>query len=300
MRILVSYRGIPQSPGWATGDMVVKAFRALGHEVDVHAKYYEQEKWVECNPIKPAYERDYDLFLFMECNDGDRQYIELRSVRARQTACWLFDTSYHKDRYTRLVDYFKFNHIFLANPLTIQEYKKWEYQNVHYLPYACDRELHGRSLSYPKTRDVVLVGSIRDDRIVLADALDQLGVKLELIGNVYREKYIDALASARIVINQNPPAGRGLLNMRWFETAAAGSIILGEREDLSVNNIWCFGDAHAYSSINGLAEICKAYLENQGTQDWVRSITYENIFKLHTYENRCKEILNKIFPNERN
>jgi hypothetical protein len=179
MRILVSYRGIPQSPGWATGDMVVKAFRALGHEAYPYAKYYQQNSWVEGAPTArysdgiALDEYDWDLILFMECNDGDPQYHELKVTRSRKTACWLFDTSYHSDRYTRLVDYFRFDHIFLANPLTIREYKVWGYDNLHYMPYACDRELHVRSLDFPKDCEVALVGSIREDRKQLARSLSK-------------------------------------------------------------------------------------------------------------------------------
>lgn len=302
MKILVSYRGIPQSPGWATGDMVVKAFRDLGHEVYPYAKYYQENRWVEEQPMLDEKAlNDLDLILFMECNDGDPQYPELRLAKARKTACWLFDNSYHQDLYKRLVDYFGFDHLFLANPLVVQQYKLWDYNNVHYLPYACDLNLHGRSLEYPKTRDVVLVGSIRSDRVALADELHRHGVKLELVADVFREDYIDALASARIVINQNPTEGRGLLNMRWFEAAAAGSVILGERSDLSANDIFCFGNVHGYDTISGLAEKCKVILDNStNVEDFLREITHKNASEHHTYQNRCQEILKEVFPHEEN
>jgi spore maturation protein CgeB len=194
-----------------------------------------------------------------------------------------------------LIDYFNFDFKFLANPLIVKEFQELGYSNINYLPYACDPELHSRPLSYPKTRDVVLVGSIREDRIELANKLKKYNINLELIGGLYREAYIDALASAKIVINQNPEIGAGLLNMRWMETAAAGSIILGEDRDLSVNNLFCFGEAHSYSSIDGLVELCDTYLGQENTQDWIRHISYKNVHKLHTYKNRCEQILKAVF-----
>lgn len=299
MKILVSYRGIPQSPGWATGDMVVKAFRALGHEVFPYAKYYQQNRWVEDRKFNLD-DHEFDLILFMECNDGDLQYPELRITRARQTACWLFDTSYHQDRYRGLVNYFGFNHIFLANPFTIQEYKVWGYNNVHYLPYACDRELHGRPLEYPKTRDVVLVGSIRDDRTALARELSKHGVNLELVGDVFREQYIDALASAKIVVNQNPPSGRGLLNMRWMESIAAGSMVFGEAEDLYPNQeegLFCFGDLYGYYNIDGLLDKLKVCLEPscQSIYEMDRKQLQDNVFAYNTYTHRCQKILETVY-----
>jgi len=298
MKILVSYRGIPQSPGWATGDMVVKAFRALGHEAYPFAKFYQENRWVPERPLLD--EHEWDLILFMECNDGDPQYTELRVTRARKTACWLFDTSYHQDRYRRLVDYFGFNHIFLANPLTIQEYKVWGYDNVHYLPYACSRELHVRSLEYPKSRDVVLVGSIRDDRIALARGLSGHGVNLELVGGVFREQYIDALASAKIVVNHNPEAGRGLLNMRFFEAPAAGALLFTEHVDNECNLEYGLQPiAFPYESLAEAGAFIKQFISQPEHLLDMRRVAQERVFEYHTYDNRCRTLLETVFPNER-
>jgi len=277
--------------------MVLKAFRALGHEAYPYAKYYQQNRWVEDRPALDQY--DWDLILFMECNDGDPQYPELRITRARKTACWLFDTSYHADRYRGLVNYFGFNHLFLANPLTIQEYKTWGYDNVHYLPYACDRELHGRPLEYPKSRDVVLVGSIRSDRTALASEFGRHGTKLELISDVFREDYINALASARIVVNQNPEAGRGLLNMRHFEAPAAGAVLFTERHDNEPNiAAGLVPVAFSYETPAEVAAFVKHFMSVPGKLYNMQKAAQDIAFAHHTYTNRCQEILATVF-NER-
>lgn len=296
MKILVSYRAIPQSPGWATGDMVVKAFRALGHEVYPYAKLYQQNKWLHDRNFGLD-KHDWDLILYLECNDGDPQYHELTVARARKTACWLFDTSYYNDRCRSLVDYFRFDDIFLANPLTIRDYRVWGYKNTHYLPYACDPELHMRPLSYPKTHDVVLVGSVRDDRIKLQKELAKHDVKLELIGDVFREAYIDTLASAKIVVNQNPSDGRGLLNMRFFEAQAAGSFLLTEKEDLDVNiemgnDIPMMTD---YTKPEDLAHICNSFLKSSEALSFMTGTCQNTVLTKHTYNNRCKQLLETVF-----
>lgn len=298
MRILVSYRGIPQSPGWATGDMTVKAFRELGHEAYPYAKYYQENRWVKGRPLLDS--QDWDLILFMECNDGDPQYPELKVTRARKTACWLFDTSYHQDRYRGLVNYFGFDHLFLANPLTVGDYKVWGYSNVTYLPYACDRELHGRSVEYPKSRDVVLVGSVRDDRKHLAAKLGSLGINLELIGGVFREEYINILASSRIIINQNPNEGRGLLNMRHFEAQAAGAFLLEQADDFTLNRdagLQSSGGFLPYDTVESIADIVPYYLKIDKD---IMSYMQNNFFAYNTYKSRCESILATVFPHERN
>jgi spore maturation protein CgeB len=302
MKILVSYRGIPQSPGWAVGDMVITALRDLGHEAHPYAKYYQKNDWVKTRPMLD--DHDWDLILYVECNDADQQYTELRITRARKTACWLFDTSYHEDRYQSLVNYFGFDHLFLANPLTIQQYKVWGYKNVHYLPYASDSKLHVRSLEHPKTHDVVLVGSVRDDRRTLIAQLREGGINAELIGGKFREEYIDTLAAARVVVNQNPEIGRGLLNMRFFEAQSAGAILLTEDSDRQHNHLVSLEKATegsiGYDSMNDLMFLAREALEDsEGRQkhcEWAQT----NILTNHTYHNRCQQILETVFSNERN
>lgn len=291
MKILVSYRGIPQSPGWATGDMVVKAFRALGHETYPYAKYYQENKWVEGKPNLD--EHEWDLILFMECNDGDPQYPELKITRARKTACWLFDTSYYEDQCRYLVNYFRFDHIFLANPLSVQHYKVLGYNNVHYLPYACDSELHARSLVFSKTRDVSIIGSIRDDRKQLARQLESAGIKVDLVADHFREDYINALASSKIIINQNPPQGRGLLNMRYWETQAAGSCLLTDEFDCSSQPIDTSYVA-TYNSIEQIVSSCRYFLSNPDDMNEYIRYSQDHVLESHTYKNRCEYINENI------
>lgn len=299
MKILVSYRAIPQSPGWATGDMVVKAFRALGHETIAYAKYYQENKWID-NPMESPSE--FDLCLFMECNDGDPQYCELKNLRARKMACWLFDNSYYQDKCRGLIDYFNFDFKFLANPLVVKELQETGYDRVHYLPYACDQDLHGRPADSIKKRDVALIGSIREDRINLANELKKYNIELELIGGLYRGDYIDALAETKIIINQNPQAGRGLLNMRFWETIAAGSWILTEAEDANANeNIRrSLLTMHStYHNIEELAHICHASLkECPKPLGWLTTTMQTAVLREHTYFDRCQEILKTVFPDE--
>jgi hypothetical protein len=296
VKVLVSYRGIPQSPGWATGDFVVKALRTLGHEVYPYAKYYQQNRWVEERPLLDHHR--WDLILFMECNDGDPQYPELKVTPARHTACWLFDTSYHQDRYRSLVNYFKFDDIFLANPLTVQEYRVWGYDRVHYLPYAFDSEKHVRGPNHEKTMDVALVGSIRDDRKHLAKMLGKRGIDLQLIGGVFREQYVDALASARFVVNQNPPQGRGLLNMRHFEAQAAGSIVIEQHDDLMDNceaGLFCNMPTYDQYKLDGIQDAIDIFgaIDRETIERY-----FDGFRKRESYEARCGRLMHNLFPHE--
>lgn len=298
MKILVSYRAIPQSPGWATGDSVVRAFRELGHEVFAYAKYYQENRWVENPTPTPS---EFDLCLFMECNDGDPQYCSLKNIKSRKTACWLFDNSYYQDHCRGLIDYFNFDFKFIANPLIVDELKNSHYENVFHLPYACDLMLHARRMPCNKMRDIALIGSIRDDRVKLIDELNtKLPVKAELIGGLYRDQYIDALASSRIIINQNPSAGRGLLNMRFWETMAAGSFIMTERVDVELNGFKDLAEYNLYNTVDDIVHNCDMLLNVVQKDFKIFDHSYQQkwVMEYHSYKNRCQEILSKAFPNE--
>jgi hypothetical protein len=292
MRILVSYRGIPQSPGWATGDMVVKALRELGHEVHAYAKNYQTSTWVECHLLHPHLQIDYDLWIFMECNDGDQQYLGLKDVKTKKKVSWTFDNSYYPDNLASLLSYFQFDYHFLANPLLLNQFP-----NSHYLPYACDPELHSRSFDRKREHFCTLVGSIREDRKNLAKSLKKHNVDLKLIGEVFREEYIDTLGSSRIIVNQNPGVGAGLLNMRTFEAPAAGALLLMERRDYEANpgilrnNKDCIvfdSDSHLAELLSNLEKDTTGLVEN------LRMAGQSSVLSQHTYVKRCKQLLDIV------
>jgi len=300
MKILVAYRGIPQSPEWATGDLVVKAFRNLGHDVTPYGTYYQTDVWMEeVDPVASIREAEYDLALYMECNDADPAYGGFKLVKARKTACWLFDTSYYADNLVGFNQFFNFEHQFIANPRDLNKFP-----NSSYLPYAVDSDLHGREITFKKEYDFALPGTVRQDRVSLSQSLSKKGIRLELISGLFREEYIDALAKARVVINQNPDQGRGLLNMRYWEAMAAGALILTEHSDFNDNaremewNGMGSLSGLFYDGVDNLVSICERLSEDRNELEKERSGGQLNVLRHHTYKQRCKRILQLLFPHE--
>lgn len=289
MKIVVSYRGAPRIRGWETGACLARGFRKLGHEVFEYGNIYESKQRLENSP---NINDKFDLWLYCEMNDGDSQYFESKNFKIRKFVCSLYDTSYYSDHLSGLQHHFNFDYQFIANPLDIKYFP-----NPYYLPYACDSELHSRLLSYPKTIDVALIGSIRDDRVGLKKELAKYGVQLELIGNVFRENYINALASVKIIINQNPRDGHGLLNMRYWETPAAGSLLFTEGVDMIVNDQTVRG-SQWYDDIERLAASCRWFLKETEILQGTCKLAQEDVLSNHTYKNRCQEILKTVFPDE--
>ena len=290
IKILVSFRAIPQSPNWATGDFVCEGFRALGHEVFPYGNYYQTKNRLNeklLDEIGPV-----DLLLFMECNDADPIYWELSNIKTRKKAVWLFDIGMNPPFYRQLMEHFKFDHCFSANK---------NYLNVlsgctSFLSYAADQR-YFRSLDFPKKRDVVIVGSDRPGRRKLIDQLKKIGLRAEFISGVFREQYIDELAASYITIIDVAGGGQGMLPIRWAEAPAAGSYPIFCDQDAIYHvfqeQIYMENPIYMFSN-----ETCSYLLSDKNILNKKRQWFQKYIAKKHMYKNRCIQILDTLFPNE--
>ena len=290
-KILVSYRLAPRIRNFETGAMVAAAFRDLGHTVTEYAKMYESIEW---HPDSSnALQEEFDLLLYLECNDPETFYPELRTVRAKKTAGWFFDTSYTGILHRRIVEFFNFQHTFFANPNYVFGYLA-PGSKTSLLPYAACEKRHYRKLSYPKIYDFGLVGSSRPDRVALIDRLKTEGLDAHLISDVYREAYINALASCRVVINQNPSEGRCLSNMRFYETLMAGSLLLTQSIDEPDRYLATGLECLSYDDLDDLVVKCKSLIGHPEWVDKVREAGQQRVLRDHSYVNRARTILETL------
>lgn len=280
MRVLISYRAIPESPGWATGDFLASAFESLGHKVSKYAKVYNQDKWLE-NP-QDLLKQQYDLYIQMECGDGDELYSELINVKAQKKASWWFDISLYPERWMRETSYYGPDVNFVANKNFLTGWK----DNCYYLPYAASADKHYRTI-VNKTVDFLIIGSDRIERRALYRniSLSCPTAKVEYRNDLFREQYVDALSSARFVINDIAGGGRELIPMRPFECLISGSELITPQDD------GCKGlglPCYEYYSSKNLTELCHNLLSVK-SQDH-RDFMLQN----HTYEVRVKQILEAV------
>lgn len=297
VKILVSYRGIPQSPGWATGDLVCNAFKSMGHEVYTYGHYYEKS-WSQPLPnslTKEEVMRDvFDLVLYMEMNDPDPQYIELKHVRAKKRAYWDFDASYHLDHSLGLVNFMKFDHIFCANVLLKEQFGK--YATTSILPYAFCRDKHVPQNEVKKTMRFAMIGNQWGERQEIFDALIDASIPVDLVLDKFREEYVTALASTHVCINHNVKDGRGLLVMRVFEALGAKTCLLTNDTDGIREFLTPYGDCLVYKDIPDLVDICRRLNTPMGMSvaDSVAAEGHAGGMREHTYHSRCAEILKTL------
>lgn len=287
MRILVSYRGIPQSRGWATGDSVVRAFRNLGHDAHAFARYYQRKEWIE-EPESLLGIR-FDLLLFMECNDGDGGYPYLQAMKFGKRASWYFDsamTPEYQAGWKNICNHF--DHNFIANKRLVDAASR-----THFLPYAADRELHVRR-NPTKRHDITLVGSDRPERRALVAKLQDAGLSATLVSGVFREQYIDTLAASWLSLSDVAGGGGGMLPMRVFEAPAACSLLVTPAGE-GAEEVLGSGRIQAWDSEESLIDGCRTLLQQRDEdrfvfESYLRCVQ-DHILSHHTYEDRCREIL---------
>jgi len=286
MKILVSYRGIPQSPGWATGDSVVRAFEALGHEVYTWGHYYEDQK--NKLPNQGTWE-EYDLLVYMEMNDGDPQYTVLKNIPAKKKVAWMFDVAMNPMFYKSICDYMEFDHVFCGNTNSLDLFD----QPTSFLPYAADLDLHYRHPVKAKKNVATLVGSDRQSRRDLIDFIQGEDVPAQLVTDVFRDEYIKTLSESMISICDVAGGGHGLMPMRFFEAPAAGSLLIcqldsnDDRDQILKEGQHYFG----FYNTEDLPGLLDFLMHDVDAREKVWLDGHNEVLRNHTYRERCMEIL---------
>jgi len=288
MKILISYRGIPQSPGWATGDLVVDSFKRLGHEVYTYGNYYKEPGHLLPDHVKEGklFDEEFDLVLCMETNDDDPPYTDLKYVKTRKFAYWNFDISYNPGGVCAFMQYMRFDHLFCANYLYAKRLEK----NIPtiFLPYALSIDKHTLSRWPEKDIDISIVGSPWGDRERIYNLLKEKDIKVKFITGKFREEYIHALARSHATINYNVEKGRGLLVMRIFEAMGAKTCLITNGGD-GMDRVAIEGQHHlVYRSDPELIDLCQytmGELDEIGREGHLYGLTH------HTYDCRAREIL---------
>lgn len=285
MRIIVAYRGIPTAPGWATGDVCVRELERMGHSVVAYGTMHGTTTPLSYHA--PLDEYPPDLLLYLECNDGDRQYPELRQLSCPK-AYWTFDDAMAPQRAQALIDAVGFDLIAHAN----HDSPQWlRHPRMIWLPYgASDIVAERWGPRDVRARDVVLVGTPFEERLRFLAELREHGVEVELIHGVHQDAYLDAIASAKICLNHYASGGNGLIVQRCWDAAGLGVALLTDDQP----GMHLFGaDLMTYASAAECAERIHASLARG---DWLARghALRRQALERHTMRHRLIELLEAI------
>lgn len=289
MKIVVSYRGVPRSPGWETGAKLARAFRPLGHSVYEYGNYYGSTRRISKEPIC----FDPDLLVYCECNDRDPQYKELKWLDAPIKVYWDFDVHTHPDRILTFIKDIRFDYVFVANKLYEQVFLD-TCPESYFLPYAIDDKLHCPIPNIPKTIDVGLCGSPYPERVYLIEKFQEAGINAQLITGKYDVKMVRTINSFKIHLNYNPSWGRGILTGRIWETIGCGVLLLNQSEDF-IEYFFTHGEhVVLYDGIGDCINKAKYLLANEDELERIARTGYEYGIQHHTYLIRAKRILEVV------
>jgi hypothetical protein len=275
MNILVSYRGIPKAPGWATGDYLVKAFRDLGHTCTPYGRYYSKEPGELAGRPMAAIPREIDLLVFLECNDADPQYGELAMLDCPKVL-WDFDTAMHPAGTVDLIRHLQPDQVFLANPLWVDRIP-----GSKYLPYAVDPERFKPGTV--ERKGAAMIGSPFPERVEFCKKAN-----IELIIGVYGEGYLRTLQGLKVHVHNHDSGGEGLLVLRIWETMASGALLATKQSDsLSIFGPPCLV---TFYDADDCRHLIKVVMDSPATDRRVENAR-EEILAHHTYQHRARAIL---------
>jgi len=277
MNILVAYRSIPQSPGWATGDSMVRAFRRLGHDAQPYAKVYEHDEWLPATGVEP------EIIVYLECSDGDNQYPELLDSDCPRVY-WEFDTTMHRAWSERWCGE-GWAAVWLANPAEIHG----ALAHAKYLPYGIDDEFFSAGSRWMERNGAACIGHPFPERVQFCEAAG-----VELRTGIYREDYVEALQKLAISVHHHDSGGPGLLVGRIWESLGAGACLMAPRTETM--------DMHFRPGVHYLpytdAADCRYKLhkicERPMQARTVAADGHQEAMRSHTYLARARAILAEV------
>lgn len=292
MKIVVAYRGIGHSVGWATGDNLVRAFKRLGHDVYAYGNYYQSDRRIDPKPAPES----ADLLVYCECNDDDPQYYELSKIRFKRKAYWDFDVDNGRSYVTsKLVKKLKFDTVFYANKLYGDQFRKLAHSSV-FLPYAFDDEHFYPIKNRRQKISVGLIGSPYPARRAYIERLKSHGVKVEFIQGKFREDFVQAINGLKIHLNLNiyEQGGEGLLVGRVWETIGCGVFLLSQRKDFIEDFFEDGKHLILFDDEADCAKKIKYYLENSKEREKIARQGWLHGKENHTYIARAMKIIEHL------
>ncbi|MBI5648833.1 MAG: glycosyltransferase [Chloroflexi bacterium] len=230
-----------------------------------------------------------DLVLFIE--PGQRFFPRGLEKMVCPTAVYLVDV--HQDLNHRLAQAPFFDYIFVAQQDYVSVFAQMGYQQVYWLPLACDPIVHGHKQETKKW-DIGFVG--HPNSVTRTRRLELLSKHFTM--NDYhcfypKEKISEIYSQSKIVFNS---AVNGDLNMRVFEGMASGSLLVTDQikngqEVLFKNGIHLV----EYKDDSSLLKAVEYYLAHDEEREQIASAGAQLVMSEHTYWHRCQFIIKTIF-----
>lgn len=226
-----------------------------------------------------------DLYLWVESVGG--YFPENLDCLPCPKACYLIDT--HLCFSWHLQWACQFDYVFLAQREYVERFRT-EGLNAHWLPLACDPEIHAPTAGLPKLHDLSFVGSLSHNprRQQLLKALDEaFGIHCE---RCWWDDMARVIGQSHITFNN---AVKNDLNMRVFEALSIGTLLVTDLpknsgQDLLFKN---GEDLAVYRRDDELLDVIRFYMNNPALRDDIANRGRRLVHNAHTYAHRAADLL---------
>jgi GT2 family glycosyltransferase len=227
-----------------------------------------------------------DLYLWVE-SVADHFPVNLQAISCPK-ACYLLTSGVNLAWHLEWAR--QFDHVFIAQREYLENFRA-QGLNVHWLPPACDPEIHG-SHNLLKQYDVGFVGSMPGSNPRRGELLKMLAEQT----NLHAERcFLDDMAkvfsASRIVFNCN---ANNDLNTRVFEAMSTGSLLLTDMAWDSGQDI-LFRDSEDYALFRHddlLPDTVGFYLDNEELRERIGTRGRRLVHAAHTYHHRAEDLIN--------
>lgn len=207
------------------------------------------------------------------------------------TAIYLVDVHLNFELRAKMAPFF--DYIFVAQKDYVERFRQMGFQQVHWLPLACDLDIHGGQ-SHLKEWDIGFVGHVHSPE--RARRLSLLASRYNVndyLRSYSKDQITDVYSRSKIVFNTSI---KGDLNMRVFEALASGSMLLTDRISNGQADLFQAG-VHLveYTDEQSLLEQADYYLAHPDERELIASQGYQVAAQQHTYSHRAQAILDAIF-----
>ncbi|MEE8483103.1 MAG: glycosyltransferase, partial [Nitrospinota bacterium] len=200
-------------------------------------------------------------------------------------AAYLIDTHRNTERDLQMAA--MFDVVFLAQREYVDMFRQKGIRSVHWLPLACDPEIHGKRETQKKY-DIGFVGSITPASVRRVALLEKLAAQYNVgVNRVFLEEMAGHFSASKIVFNN---AIKNDLNMRVFEALCSGSMLLTDDAD-GLSDFFEDGKHLVVFNDENITELAGRYLENEKERETIASAGRTEVLKRHTYFHRAQKII---------
>jgi hypothetical protein len=270
---------------------VRRAILQLGHQVFPFSPDHGNEGWTRCsieddvNKLVEMTSAPIDLVLIVEASTGTKLFPKGLDGVSTPTAWWGIDTHlnyrWHKE-YANLFDV-----AFFAQKEYVAKAQRYGTNNVFWLPLGCDVEIHSDK-KIPRIYDVSFVGNLTPNR---EQFFHSLNMPIHLVSGAYLEEMARIYSQSKIVLNIS---AREDLNMRAFEAMCSGALLITQRIDAGIKDLFEEDKHFVFHDINNAAKIIRYYLDHLEEMERIASAGKAEAVRHNKYSDRVEKILETI------